>query len=266
MTPPDAALAASAGPGAGFALACRDLSVTFRVPGQPPLPVLDRLTLGVGENEFLVILGPGQCGKTTLLNCLSGLLVPDGGSAEFRGRPVAGPGLDRGMVFQKHALFPWLTVEENVAFGLKSKGAPRAERKAAAAKFIELVGLSGFERAYPAALSGGMKQRVGLARAYAAGSEALLMDEPFGALDAQTRYAMEKELLAIWEKEKRTVAFVTNNIEEAVFLGDRVVLLSRRPGRLLREWPIDIPRPRGYTDPAFLALRREISELYDLAL
>jgi NitT/TauT family transport system ATP-binding protein/sulfonate transport system ATP-binding protein len=248
-----------------FVLAAQDLTVVYSLAGQEPLKVLDGLSVGVRENEFLAILGPGQCGKTTLLNCLAGLIKPTSGRATHRGRPIEGPGPERGLVFQKYALFPWLTVEENVTFGLKSRGAPKAERQTIGQKFIDLVGLAGFEKAYPQALSGGMKQRVGLARAYASGPEALLMDEPFGALDAQTRYAMEKELLAIWEKEKRTVVFVTNNIEEALYLGDRVILLSRRPGRLKKEWPIDLPRPRGYTDPGFLARRREISDLYDLA-
>jgi NitT/TauT family transport system ATP-binding protein/sulfonate transport system ATP-binding protein len=224
------------------------------------------LTLGVKENEFLVILGPGQCGKTTLLNCFAGLLKPNSGAVEFLGEKITGPGLERGLVFQNYALFPWLTVEDNIAFGLKSRKTPKPQRKALVQKFIDLVGLKGFEKAWPETLSGGMRQRTGLARAYAAGPTVLLMDEPFGALDAQTRYAMEKELLAIWEKEKRTVVLVTNNIEEAIFLGDRVALLTQRPGRLKAEWPVDLPRPRGYTDPAFLAFRREISERYDLAL
>ncbi|MDR1656193.1 MAG: ABC transporter ATP-binding protein [Deltaproteobacteria bacterium] len=238
--------------------------VSFQLLDQ--LKVLDGFTLGVKENEFLVVLGPGQCGKTVLLNCLAGLQEPQAGLVSFKGAPVRGPSAERGLVFQKYALFPWQTVEENVAWGLKSKGTAKAERRRIAAKYIELVGLTGFEKAYPQALSGGMKQRVGLARAYASGPEVLLMDEPFGALDAQTRYAMEKELLTIWEKEKRTVIFVTNNIEEAIYLGDRVVLMSKRPAKLKKEWEITIPHPRSYTDPVFLALRQQISADYDLVL
>ena len=228
--------------------------------------VLSDLSLEVVDNEFLVVLGPGQCGKTTILNCLAGLMAPGRGVVRFRGRPVDGPGKERGVVFQRYALFPWLTVLQNVAWGLKAQGVGRRAREAAARRFIDLVGLAGFEDAYPQALSGGMRQRVGLARAYAAGPEVLLMDEPFGALDAQTRYAMEKELLDIWERERRTVVLVTNNIEEAVFLGDRVVLMSARPGRVKREYPIGLPHPRNYTDPAFLSLRKEISEETDLVL
>ena len=170
------------------------------------------------------------------------------------------------MVFQRYALFPWKTVENNVAYGLAVRGVPAKERLDIARKYIELVGLAGFEKSYPEQLSGGMKQRVGIARAYANDPDILLMDEPFGALDAQTRYAMEKELRSIWEKEKRTVIFVTNNIEEAIYLGDRVVVMSALPGRVKTEYAIDIPQPRNYTDAAFLRYRKLISNDTDLAL
>jgi NitT/TauT family transport system ATP-binding protein/sulfonate transport system ATP-binding protein len=249
-----------------FILSAEDLRVSLSAAGRAGLPVLDGLGVGVRENEFLVILGPGQCGKSVLLSCLAGLIAPQSGRVVFRGRTVAGPGPERGMVFQRYALFPWQTVEQNVAWGLKSRGVPKEERGRIAKKFIDLVGLAGGEKASPQALSGGMKQRVGLARAYASGPEVLLMDEPFGALDAQTRYAMEKELLAIWGRERRTVIFVTNNIEEALYLGHRVVLMSSRPGRVKRQWAIPMPHPRNQTDPAFLAMRKEISADYDLAL
>lgn len=246
---------------------CRNLSKAFRVPGQERLlPVLDRVDLKVRDKEFLVILGPGQCGKTVLLNCIAGLLPPSGGEILLDGRPVLGPGADRALVFQRYALFPWKTVESNVAYGLAVRGVPRAERLETARRYIGLVGLQGFEKAYPAQLSGGMKQRVGIARAYAGDPDILLMDEPFGALDAQTRYAMEKELRDIWEKERRTVVFVTNNIEEAIYLGDRVVIMSSLPGRVKAEYAIDIPRPRNYTDRAFLHYRKCISDDTDLAL
>ena len=246
---------------------CDNISKAFHVPGQKQLlHVLDRVSLKVYENEFLVILGPGQSGKTVLLNCIAGLIEPNAGETRIDGRPITGPGPDRGMVFQRYALFPWKTVEHNVAFGLAVRGVPLKERLSKARYYIKMVGLEGFEKAYPAQLSGGMKQRVSIARAYANDPDILLMDEPFGALDAQTRYAMEQELRAIWEKERRTVLFVTNNIEEAIYLGDRVVVMSALPGRVKTEYPIDIPAPRNYTDPAFLALRKKVSDDTELVL
>ncbi len=246
---------------------CENLSKAFIVPGQKSmLHVLDRVNLKVHENEFVVILGPGQSGKTVLLNCIAGLIEPSEGETRIDGVPITGPGPDRGMVFQRYALFPWKTVENNVAFGLAVRGVPEKERLDIARYYINLVGLKGFEKAYPEQLSGGMKQRVGIARAYANDPDILLMDEPFGALDAQTRYAMEQELRDIWEKEKRTVLFVTNNIEEAIYLGDRVIVMSALPGKIKTEYIIDIPSPRNYTDPAFLTLRKQISEDTDLVL
>lgn len=248
-------------------IACDNISKLFHVPGQAQLlHVLDNVSLEVYKNEFLVILGPGQSGKTVLLNCIAGLIEPTSGETRIDGKPITGPGTDRGMVFQRYALFPWKTVEHNVAFGLAVRGVPLQERLKIAQHYINLVGLTGFEKSYPAQLSGGMKQRVGIARAYANDPDILLMDEPFGALDAQTRYAMEQELRSIWEKEKRTVLFVTNNIEEAIYLGDRVVVMSALPGRVKTEYPIDIPAPRAYTEPAFLALRKQVSEDTDLVL
>jgi len=230
------------------------------------IDVLGNISLKVKENEFLVLLGPGQCGKTIFLNCLAGLIIPDEGQILMDGKAICGPGPDRGVVFQKYALFPWKTVIDNVAFGLQVKGIDRAQREEIAKKYIDLVGLTGFERTYPFGLSGGMKQRVGIARAYANNPEILLMDEPFGALDAQTRYSMEKELVSIWEKEKRTVVFVTNNIEEAIYLGDRVIVLSKLPGKIKKEFIIDTPKPREYTDKMFLEMRKIISEETELAL
>lgn len=228
--------------------------------------VIENVSLQVKKNEFVVILGPGQCGKTVLLNCLAGLITPDTGQVFVDNKPIEGPGPDRGVVFQRYALFPWKTVLGNVAFGLQVKGVDKAEREEIAKKYIDLVGLKGFEKTYPFGLSGGMKQRVGIARAYANNPEVLLMDEPFGALDAQTRYAMEKELVAMWEKEKRTVVFVTNNIEEAIYLGDRVIVMSKLPGKIKKEFVIDTPKPRKYTDKIFLELRKVISEETELAL
>ncbi|MEG2171973.1 MAG: ABC transporter ATP-binding protein [Desulfovibrionaceae bacterium] len=246
---------------------CRDLSKAFTVPGQQHLlHVLDRINLKVYENEFLVILGPGQCGKTILLNCVAGLMPPTRGEILINNTPIDGPGPDRGMVFQRYALFPWKTVENNVAYGLAVRGVSVKDRLNIAHKYIDLVGLKGFEKSYPEQLSGGMKQRVGIARAYANNPDILLMDEPFGALDAQTRYAMEKELRDIWETEKRTVVFVTNNIEEAIYLGDRVVVLSNLPGTVKTDYTITIPQPREYTDDDFLEMRKRISDDTDLAL
>lgn len=244
---------------------CLNISKTF-LSEQYIINVLDDVSLQVKENEFVVVLGPGQCGKTTLLNCMAGIIMPDEGKVLMDNKEVTGPGPDRGVVFQQYALFPWKTVIDNVSFGLYIKGVEKTKRNEIAQRYINLVGLQGFERSYPHQLSGGMKQRVGLARAWANGPDVLLMDEPFGALDAQTRYAMEKETQSIWEKEKRTVVFVTNNIEEAIYLGDRVVVMSCMPGHIKSQFAIDIPRPREYMDPSFLEMRRKISDDTELSL
>jgi ABC-type nitrate/sulfonate/bicarbonate transport system ATPase subunit len=226
--------------------------------------VLKDVSINVRENEFLVLLGPGQCGKTTLLNIIADLDKPDSGEITFTdGRPAMG---ELGFVFQRYALFPWKTVMGNVEMNPKLKGVPKEERRAAAQGYIDLVGLHGFEKSLPKQLSGGMKQRVGIARAYASESDILLMDEPFGALDAQTRYFMEDEILRIWEKKKRTVIFVTNNVEEAIYLGDRIVLLGGTPTGVKCEYVPQLERPRNYTDPKFLELRNEIVNNTDLAL
>lgn len=219
------------------------------------------VSLDVYENEFLVLLGPGQCGKSVLLNMISGLEKPTAGSIEFTEKEH-----NIGFVFQKTAVFPWKTVMENVEFAPELKGVDKKERRERAKYLIDLVGLSGFEDAYPRQLSGGMKQRVGIARAYCSEPDILIMDEPFGALDAQTRYQMEEEVLRIWEKEKRTVIFVTNNIEEAVYLGDRIVLLSGCPATVKDVYKIDLQRPRDYINPDFLRIRESIEENTDLAL
>lgn len=226
--------------------------------------VLGDITLDVYENEFLVILGPGQCGKTVLLNIIADIEEPSSGKIEFiDGRPKMG---ELGIVFQKYALFPWKTVMGNVEMGPLFKHEDKEKRRKRAQEYIDLVGLTGFENALPKQLSGGMKQRVGIARAYATEANIMLMDEPFGALDAQTRYAMEEEILKVWEKKKRTVIFVTNNLEEAVYLGDRIVLLGDNPTVVRKEYIPDIPRPRNYTDPRFLELRNEIADNTDLVM
>jgi len=224
------------------------------------------ISLKVYDNEFLVILGPGHCGKTVLLNMIAGLEPLTSGSMIMDGNKVEGtlPGIS--MVFQKLALLPWKTVMENVELGPKLAGVDKETRRKRAQYYIELVGLKGFENAYPHQLSGGMKQRVGIARAYANNPEILLMDEPFGQLDAQTRYAMQEEIMRIWAQEKRTIIFVTNNIEEACYLGDRIILLTKCPASVKAIYDIDLPRPRDMMSQEFLKLRQLISENTDLAI
>ena len=224
------------------------------------------VTLDVYDNEFLVLLGPGHCGKTVFLNILAGLEQPTSGEIFLDGEPITGNDPRIGMVFQKWSLLPWKTVMENTEIGPKFKGIDKATRRKKAQQYIDLVGLHGFENAYPNQLSGGMKQRVGIARAYTNDPEILIMDEPFGALDAQTRYSMEEEIMKIWQKEKRTIIFVTNNIEEAVFLGDRIVLFSERPAKIKQIYINNLPRPRDMVSPEFMKMRTEISDNSDLAL
>ena len=220
----------------------------------------------VNDGEFLVILGPGRCGKTVLLNIIAGLEQQTEGKVVYNGREWKGVNPEISMVFQKLALMPFKTVMENVELGLKFRGMSKGQRRELAQHYIELVGLKGFEKSYPTQLSGGMKQRVGIARAYAADPKLLIMDEPFGQLDAQTRYQMQEEILRIWEKEKRTVIFVTNNIEEACYLGDRIILLSDCPATVKEVYPISIPRPRDMVSEEFLKLRTVISDNTDLAI
>jgi NitT/TauT family transport system ATP-binding protein len=224
------------------------------------------ISLDVYDNEFLVLLGPGHCGKSVLLNIIGGLEKPVSGNAYIDGEKLVGSDKRISMVFQRLALMPWKTVMGNVEFGPQIAGIDKATRRKTAQKYIDLVGLTGFEKSYPNQLSGGMKQRVGIARAYASNPEILLMDEPFGQLDAQTRYAMEEEIQRIWQQEKRTIIFVTNNIEEAVYLGDRIILLSECPATVKQIYDIDLPRPRDTIDPEFLRIRKEVSDNSDLAL
>lgn len=228
---------------------------------------VENVSMEVYDNEFLVLLGPGHCGKTVIMNMIAGLETPVGGKIFLEGEEIHGSDKRIGMVFQSLNLMPWRTVMGNVEFGLEVAGMDRQERRNIAQKYIDLVGLTGFEKSYPHELSGGMKQRVGIARAYTNNPEILLMDEPFGQLDAQTRYAMQEEVLRIWEKEKRTIIFVTNNIEEAVFLADRIVLLSNCPAHVKQVYDLkNLSRPRNTTSPDFLRIRSEISENTDLAL
>ena len=224
---------------------------------------LQATDLDVAENDFVTILGPSGCGKSTLLRIVAGLDHPTAGEVRLDGRPITGPGADRGMVFQSYTLFPWLDVLDNVCFGLRERGLPRTQQQEIARGFIAQVGLSGFEHHYPKQLSGGMQQRTALARALANGPRILLMDEPFGALDHQTRELMQELLLSIWEAERKTVLFVTHDIDEAVFMASRTVVMSARPGRIKLDRPVDLPHPRHYamkTTPVFSALKAELTE------
>ena len=228
--------------------------------------VIKDISLEVKENEFVVLFGPGQCGKTTLINLIAGLETAENSDIEVNGKKVTEPHPERGVVYQTTALFPFLTVMENVEFGPRARGISKKERREKAKYYIDLVGLNGFENSYPNQLSGGMRQRVGIARAYCNEPVVMLLDEPFGHLDAQTRYMMEEEIEKIWQKEKRTVVFVTNNIEEAVYLGDRIILLTNCPTVVKKEYIIDLPIPRKLTDPDFLKIRNEINDNMDITL
>lgn len=222
------------------------------------------VSIDVAPGEFVSIIGPSGCGKSTLLNALAGFLKPTTGSVRVDGETITRPGADRGMVFQQHSLFPWKTVRENVEFGLKMKGVPRFQRRTAARTLLGLAGLSAFEDHYPERLSGGMKQRVGIVRALATGPRILLLDEPFGALDAQTRSIMQQILTNIWQQLKTSVLFVTHDIDEAIFLSDRVYVMTARPGRIKAEIVVPLARPREPSitmSSEFLALRRGLMSL-----
>ncbi|CAN7469843.1 ABC transporter ATP-binding protein [Pseudoduganella sp. LjRoot289] len=217
------------------------------------------ITLDVAPGEFVCLLGPSGCGKSTLLGALAGHLQPSHGSITVDGQPVQGPHPERGLVFQQHTLFPWKKVLQNVAFGLKMQGVPRAERHARAQELIELVGLAGFEQHYPSQLSGGMRQRVEIARVLINHPRVMLMDEPFGALDAQTRLMMQQLLLDVWARIKTSIVFITHDIDEALFLADRILVMSPRPGRIIDELRLDFERPRDadlVTSPEFTRLKR----------
>jgi ABC-type nitrate/sulfonate/bicarbonate transport system ATPase subunit len=246
---------------------CAHVSKEFIQKSSQRVNVIDDISLDVKSNEFVVILGPGQSGKSTLLRIIAGLEIPTSGRVAIDGREISGPGSDRGLVFQSYMLFPWKTVAGNVELGPKLRGVGKKERREIAQHYIDLVGLNGFEKHYPHQLSGGMKQRVGIARAYANNPTVMLLDEPFGQLDAQTRYFMEKETARIWETDKRTVLFVTNNIDEAIYLGDRIVTLKGKlPGRLHDVYDVKLPRPREHTDMQFLELRQQITDASELVL
>jgi len=228
--------------------------------------VIKDVSLQVKKNEFVVLFGPGQCGKTSLMNILSGLDTASSGTVFSKGERVIKPSHERGVVFQSMALFPWLTVRGNVSYGLAARGFAKKICNEKADHYIDLVGLNGFEDSFINKLSGGMKQRVGIARAYCNDPDVLFMDEPFSALDAQTRYLMQEEIMRIWATEKKTIVFITNNIEEAVYLADRIILLTNCPATIKQEYQIDLPRPRDYTSVDFLALRDKISKNMDRTL
>ncbi len=227
-------------------ISANDVNLTFSPKNREPVTALSDFNVDVEQGQFVSIVGPSGCGKSTFLNVLLGLIPPNSGTMMVNGRTVSGPGTDRAMVFQEFGLLPWRTVSNNVELGLELQGMGQAERRAICQNFIEMVGLVGFEEHYPHELSGGMKQRVGLARALASDPDVLLMDEPFAALDAQTRDIMQAELLRIWQEAKKTVLFVTHQIEEAVYLSDHVIVMTKRPGRAKKIINIDLPRPRDY--------------------
>ncbi len=231
--------------------------------GGAPTVALQATSMNVAENDFITILGPSGCGKSTLLRIVAGLDQQTSGEVLLDGKRISGPGADRGMVFQSYTLFPWLSVRDNLCFGLNERGMARQEQLDVAQSFIKKVGLIGFENHYPKQLSGGMQQRTAIARALANGPRMLLMDEPFGALDHQTREQMQELLLGIWEDERKTVMFVTHDIDEAVFMGNRVVVMSARPGRIKLDRAVPIAHPRSYvikTTSEFVALKAELTE------
>jgi len=237
----------------------RTITGTRRQVTQALLPI----DLEVKEGDFLTILGPSGCGKSTLLRIVAGLDQPSTGRVMLDGREVTGPGADRGMVFQSYTLFPWLTIEQNISFGLRERGASQAEQQERTRYFIDKVGLRGFEKHYPKQLSGGMQQRTAIARALANNPRILLLDEPFGALDNQTRVLMQELLLGIWESERKTVLFVTHDIDESIFMATRVAVFTARPGRIKTDLAIPFPYPRHYTlktTPEFMEIKARLTE------
>ncbi|MEI6209273.1 MAG: ABC transporter ATP-binding protein [Desulfuromonadales bacterium] len=241
---------------AGLALSIERLSKEFRIE-TGSVKALDEISLDVQPGEFLSIVGASGCGKSTLLRLIVGLEAEFDGGIRLGDTPITGTGVDRGIVFQEARLLPWFTVEQNIAFGC-GKQFSNQERKRTVEEHIELVGLSGFKQAYPHQLSGGMQQRVSIARALVNRPKVLLLDEPFGALDALTRINMQQEVLRIWEAEKTTMILVTHDIDEAIYLGDRVVVMSERPGTIRRDVPVRLPRPRNRSDYDFVQIRKQI--------
>ena len=242
-------------------LELKEVSKTFVSEKGEKVESLSSINLEIENKEFVCLLGPSGCGKTTLLRIISGLEYPTSGSVVLGGIVIDRPNPQLAMIFQEYSLYPWRTVVENIAFGLEIRGVPVQERSAIVKKYLEIVGLEGFENSYPYELSGGMRQRVAVARALAIDPSILLMDDPFGALDAQTRNMLQQELLKIWEKTKKTILFVTHSVDEAVFLAERIVVLTPRPGRICEIIPIDQPRPRNRTSAEFGQVRRHVLDL-----
>jgi NitT/TauT family transport system ATP-binding protein len=238
----------------------RGVNKVFATPDREVVALKD-IDLQIPHGQFVCLLGPSGCGKSTLLNAIAGFSPPSSGSITADGRAIAGPGPDRGMVFQEYALFPWMTVEKNIAFGLEVKGQSKAQIAATVDKLLEMLSLSDFRARYPKDLSGGMRQRVAIARVLALDSPIMLMDEPFGALDALTRRNLQDELLRIWAELKKTIIFVTHSIEEAIYLADRIVVMTYRPGTVKRDILVDLPRLRDPAAPEFNALKRELGML-----
>jgi NitT/TauT family transport system ATP-binding protein len=242
-------------------LVIRNLTRSFVRDDGELLTAIEKIDLTIRQKEFICVLGPSGCGKTTFLRMIAGLDQATSGEIMLDGEQIQGPNPKIGIVFQEYSLFPWRNVIDNVAFGLEMQGIGREERYRIAHQYLDLVGLSQFSQSYPSELSGGMKQRVAVARALALEPVVLLMDEPFGALDAQTRNLLQKELLEIWQKTKKTIIFVTHSVDEAVFLGDRLVVLTSRPGRICEVIPIDLIRPRDRTSIELAQLRRQVLDL-----
>jgi NitT/TauT family transport system ATP-binding protein len=246
-------------------LQVRGLSKTFTAPGQPPTTALEGISFDLHRRELACVIGPSGCGKSTLARLVAGLEQPTSGEMLIDGKQIHGPGSDRGMVFQSYTLFPWLTVLRNVMFGMEVSGAASStEAERDARMWLELIGLTSFASAYPHQLSGGMKQRVAIARALANRPRMLLMDEPFGALDAQTRSQMQSYLLQIWKQVDITILFITHDLDEAIYLGDRILILDAHPGRLRELMEVPVPRPRNpdqFLDPTFIAARRHLEDL-----
>lgn len=247
-------------PQADNSIHIQGVSKTYRAVDGRQVPALDNINLDIKSNEFVCLIGKSGCGKTTLLNMIAGFVLPSSGSIRVGNEVVTAPGKGKGVVFQQFGLFPWLTARKNIEFACKQRGMDTSERRRVTQEHIDLVGLRGFEDKYPYELSGGMQQRVAIARTLALDPKVLLMDEPFGALDELTRESLQKEVLQIWATRKKTVVFVTHSLSEAIMLADRVVVLKPNPGRFKAEYYVNLPRPRNATDPELLKFEREIQD------
>jgi NitT/TauT family transport system ATP-binding protein len=247
----------------GGDISIRGVSKTFASRGQEVI-ALQKVSCEVPSGQFAAVLGPSGCGKTTLLNIIAGFEVQSSGAVTVDGQEVTGPGPDRGVVFQDHALFPWLTVEKNVIYGLRARGVSKADQDEAVSHYLGLAGLRGFESRYPHELSGGMRQRVGLVRVLANDADVLLMDEPFASVDAQTRRSLQRQVERIWLQDQKTVFFITHSVEEAIYLADVVFVMTARPGRIKQILPVDLPRPRDVTSVEFNEIRRQTELLVEV--